>query len=147
MSELSERVKALQTMPLLGDLPHGDLETLARRVKSEQHPAGREILKQGSSGASAYLIVSGICEVRRKTGSASRRIAFLEPGAVFGELSIVAPAPRSASVIAHQEVEVFVLTGTDFNTALRNNKSMALRLVRLLAERLQRYADELGQLK
>lgn len=142
MDSIEERVKALQQMPLLENLPNGDLERLAAKLRIESYEAGTEIIKQGASSSSAYLIVSGSCDVRRKTPKGSRRLSFLRKNDFFGELSILVPAPRSASVIAHEPVVVLVLTAWEFNLALRSNKAMALHLVKVLAERLQRADDD-----
>lgn len=128
-------------MPLLANLPHGELELLARRLKVESADPGEVILKQGSAGNSAYFVLSGRCEVRRGAGK-GKRLAWLDPGDFFGELAIIAPAPRSASIIAVEPSEVLVLTGFEFRSALTSSKSMALHLVKVLAERLQHSEEE-----
>jgi CRP-like cAMP-binding protein len=139
-----DRTTALKKMPLLAVLPHSDIETIAQRMEVKGFEPGDEIIKQGAAGDAAYFVLSGQCEVRRKVGRASKRVAFIEPGNFFGELSIVAPAPRSASVVATEPSVLLVLTATEFNNALRTNRSMALQLVRVLAVRLQKAVDEFG---
>lgn len=145
MDSHTERTNALKRMPLLAVLPHSDLEAIAQRMEVKGYEPGDEIIKQGASGASAFFVLSGQCEVRRKVGKGSKRIAFIEAGDFFGELSIVAPAPRSASVVATEPAVLLVLTSTEFNNALRTNRSMALHLVKVLAQRLQKAVDEFGQ--
>ena len=137
-----DRLTALKTMPLLNGLPHGELEAIAGKLKVETHKAGAEIIKQGATGSSAYLIVSGKCDVRRKSPRGSRRLNVLTAGDFFGELAIVVPGPRSASVVAQEDVTVFVLTAYEFQSALRASKAMAMHLVKVLAERLQQATDE-----
>jgi CRP-like cAMP-binding protein len=144
MDSIESRIDALKKMPLMVGLPHGELESLAKRMTVESYEEGTEIIKQGSSGASAYFVVSGRCDVRRGPKKSQRRLAFLGPGDFFGELSIIAPAPRSASVIAHEATVVLVLTGYEFRSALSTNRSMSLHLVKILAQRLQREIDEFG---
>lgn len=140
--EQEDRLKALHQMPLLAGLPHSDLEKISKRLTIESFKTGDEIIKQGAAGSAAYFIVAGTCEVRRKTNKGNRRLTFLKPGDFFGELSILVPAPRSATVIAQDDVQVFVLSANDFKSALTGSKAMALHLVRVLAERLQRAVDE-----
>ncbi len=144
MDSIEARIDALKAMPLMVGLPHSELEAVAKRLKIESYEAGMEIIKQGSSGSSAYFVVSGKCDVRRGPKKSQRRLAFLGPGDFFGELSIIAPAPRSASVIANEATVVLVLTGYEFRSALSTNRSMALHLVKVLAQRLQREIDEFG---
>ena len=143
MDSETERTNALKKMPLLANLPHGELETIARRLKIESYEQGTEIIRQGSSGSSAYFIVSGKCDVRRGQSRGGRRINFLEAGDFFGELSILAPAPRSATVIAFEPTVLLVLTAHEFKQALDTNRSMAMHLVKVLAKRLQSKEDDL----
>lgn len=142
MDELTQRTNALKAMPLLADVPHGELEKLASRLTVEQHRTGSVIIKEGSSGAAAYFLVAGSCEVRREGKRGPKRVSVMKRGDCFGELSIINPAPRSASVIALENCDVLVLTEQDFRDALRSNRSMALQLVRALAKRLQVKEDE-----
>ncbi len=142
MDAVMERTNALKRMPLLADLPHGELEAIARRLTVEHYEEGQIIIKQGSSDSSAYFVLAGSCEVRRGRKNAMRRVAFLKPGDCFGELAIIVPAPRSATVTAFEPTDVLVLSGSEFRSALKANRSMALHLVRALAERLQKMEDE-----
>jgi serine/threonine-protein kinase len=137
-------VAALKAMPLLSGLPHAEVERLAHRAKVEHYAIGEELIKEGTSGSMAYFIVAGTCDVRRRRGNQQRRVATLGPGEFFGELSIVDPAPRTATVTAADDVTVFVLSGYDFAAALKANKSMALYLVKSLARRLRVQEDEFG---
>lgn len=138
------KVAALQAMPLLADLPHGDLEYLAKRATEEHYRIGEELIRQGTSGSSAYFIARGSCEVRRKRGGVNRRLATLRQGEFFGELAIISPAPRMASITALEDTTVVVLNNYDFLAALRSHRSMALHLVKILAERLRRQESELA---
>ena len=138
MTALSEHVKALQTIPLFSGLPHSDLEGLAKKVTEAHHAQGSEIIKEGTSGSSVFLIVKGRCEVRR----GNKRIRELEEGQFFGELSILDPAPRTASVRTVEPTVLLVLEGYDFRTALKNSRDMAQRLILALAERLRHMTDE-----
>ena len=144
MDSIEARIEALKKMPLLVGLPHSELEAVGKRLKIESYQQGVEIIKQGSSGSSAYFVVSGRCDVRRGPKNRQRRVAFLEAGDFFGELSVIAPAPRSASVIAHEPTVVLVLTGYEFRAALSSNRSMAQHLVKILAQRLQPEQPPLG---
>jgi CRP-like cAMP-binding protein len=138
MSEPIDRVNALKTIPLLAGLPHSDLEQLAKKVTEQRHGSGSEIIKEGTSGSSVFLIVEGTCEVLR--GKA--RIRELKAGDFFGEISILDPAPRTATVRASEPALLLVLDGYDFRTALKGSMQMSQRLIVALAERLRHMTDE-----
>ena len=142
VTDAANRIQALQRIPLLAGLPYGDLEDMAARIEEQQFVRGSELIKEGTSGSSVFLLVSGRCEVRRKTPSGTVRLALLEPGDFFGELSILTPLPRTATVTAFDDVEAMVLTGFQFQTALRSNRAMADHLIKVLATRLRNLEDE-----
>ena len=60
--------------------------------------AGETILAEGETGSSAYLLVSGTVEVIIGAGAKAKRVATLGAGEVFGEMSLLEPGPRSATV-------------------------------------------------
>lgn len=138
MSEPIDRVNALKTIPLLAGLPHSDLEQLSKKVLEVRHNKGSEIIKEGTAGSSVFLIVHGLCEVRR----GSNRIRELGAGEFFGEISILDPAPRTATVRAMEDSVLLVLEGYDFRTALKSSMQMSQRLIVVLAERLRHMTDE-----
>lgn len=138
MSEPIDRVNALKTIPLLAGLPHSDLEQLAKKIAEVRHSKGSEIIKEGTSGSSVFLIVEGVCEVRR----GNNRIRELAAGEFFGEISILDPAPRTATVRAVENSVLLVLEGYDFRTALKSSREMSQRLIVALAERLRHMTDE-----
>jgi CRP-like cAMP-binding protein len=138
MEQPADPVTALKSIPLLAGLPHGDLERLAKKARVERHGPGAELIKEGTSGSSVFFIVAGQCEVRRAGG----RIALLGRGQFFGELSILDPAPRTATVSVYEASTLLVLEGYDFRAALTTNTAMAHHLIRVLAERLRAFTDD-----
>jgi len=76
------------------------------------YAAGRTIVHEGDWADAAYILSSGRCEVRRRDPADPRRsitLRLLEPGDVFGEAAVFADAPRSASVVAIEDVSVVVV--------------------------------------
>lgn len=64
-------------------------------------------------------------------------LAVLDEGALLGELSAVDGAPRSATVVALEPVEVEVTTHEEFNELLEEHPRLATELLRLVAARLR----------
>jgi CRP-like cAMP-binding protein len=69
-------------------------------------------------------------------------LAVLEAGDFFGELSVIDPAPRTATVTAYEACVVLELGGYDFRAALQSNRAMADHVIRVLASRLRTLEDE-----
>lgn len=60
--------------------------------------AGDTIVSEGAEGKTAYLIVSGSVEVSIGQGAKAKVLGTLNAGEVFGEMCLIEPGPRSATV-------------------------------------------------
>lgn len=82
--------------PLFSELDAASLAALLARFRPRAAAAGEDVVVEGEPGEEAYLVVRGRLAVRR----GDEAIASLGPGAVFGELALVAETPRGATVTA-----------------------------------------------
>ena len=68
---------------------------------------GEEIIRQGNTGESMYVVQSGRVEVlQRSDNGGEQHLAFLEAGNFFGEMSVFEKEVRSATVRAAGEARV-----------------------------------------
>jgi CRP-like cAMP-binding protein len=104
-------------------------------------PSGTPLVEEGEEGDAFFVILEGTASVRRGT----RSLADVGPGASFGELALLDGEPRSASVIATDDVSVAVLGVRMFRTLLREFPEMAIELMAGLAGDLRRARDELAE--
>ncbi|HVH41748.1 MAG TPA: protein kinase [Labilithrix sp.] len=111
---------------------HGGLH-LPRKTFS----AGEIIFREGDKGDAAYMIVTGRCRAFRTVGDVEETLATMEPGDAFGEMALILFEPRSASVVAVDDVTVLVLDQATMNEGL-GLSGWTGALVRALA---QRFAD------
>ncbi len=90
-----------------------------------------------------FALVSGYVKVV-VTGVDGRDVLFtvLGPGEVFGEVSALDGAPRSASVTALEATEVLVIDRHALVLFLRSSSEAAVRLLAVLAARLRRLSAE-----
>jgi CRP/FNR family cyclic AMP-dependent transcriptional regulator len=104
-------------------------------------PKGTELLKQGTQSGTLYVLASGTVEILRGgvvVASTS------EPGALFGEMSILLGTPHTASVQAKTLCEVYSFeNGADF---VRSNPDITFEIATLLAKRLSQATDYLTEL-
>ena len=107
-------------------------------MENVQFKAGQVILTQGDEGDSAFLIVSGAVEVVVGDGDKAKTIAKLKDGDVFGEMSLLAPGPRSATVRALVDTELTVTSYDDFMGSFRENPDQALEFMKVLVVRLRK---------
>jgi CRP-like cAMP-binding protein len=94
---------------------------------------------EGEPTRGLYVILDGTVSVYKTdpTNNSLARLAVLESGAYFGELSLFDSAPRSATVSAETSVQCFVLDADEFNKFLETmGENLQLRFYRTCAEEL-----------
>jgi CRP/FNR family cyclic AMP-dependent transcriptional regulator len=99
--------------------------------------AGDTILAEGDDGDTAYFIVSGSVEVTIGQGAKAKTIGILQMGEVFGEMSLIEPGPRSATVKALTDTECLAASYGEFITAIQENPERAVGFMRTLVRRLR----------
>ena len=96
------------------------------------------IIKQGEVGDSFYVIRSGNVRVVREVDKAvPTHLAELGPNEGFGEMALLTDEPRSATVVAKIDVEVWRLSREAFEGLLAENLSLAVYFNRILSQRLR----------
>jgi len=112
-----------------------DLFTGAKPVRLD---ANEVLFIAGDPGDGCYRIEDGLLKVTMVSRSGSERIlAFLGPGAIVGELSMIDGRPRSASVVAVREAALSFLSRAAFDVFARKHPEVYQTLVALLASRLR----------
>lgn len=136
-------IRTLTCCPLFETMTPDELDAVFRLMKSEAFAAGGEILTEGLTYQSLWVIVSGRCEVvKGAAGSRPNRLAVLEAGSVFGEMSFLESAPHSASVRALSDVDTMRLNRAAFDELHTCCPSAADKIARslilILSARLRR---------
>jgi CRP-like cAMP-binding protein len=125
----------LQAHPLFSFIGGEELQALVQESRVLLFAGSERIIKQGSEGASLFLLVRGQVDVHIDHGGKSSIVATLGPGNCFGEMSLLAGDPRTATVITRGEVEVIEIGKPAFASVVRANPAIVERLGELLAER------------
>lgn len=108
--------------------------------------AGDTVLTEGESGRTAYLVLSGKVEVIVGTGPKAKAVATLRAGEVFGEMSLLEPGPRSATVRALDRTECLVTSYEDFMSSIQEDPEKAVLFMRTLVTRLRQTNEMLSRL-
>ncbi len=138
-----DRYRTLLTQaPLFRGVTGPALDDLLRRMQLRTRPASTLLVAQDEPGDTMFLLVEGRARVVL-FGENGRELtlAELRPGDVFGELSLLDARPRSANVVALDDVTVLALGREAFAGHVQRYPLTALNLARELGRRLRR-ADE-----
>jgi len=123
---------------LLSGLPGRLATDLFADAKPVRLGADGVLFLSGDPCDGCYRIEDGLLKVTMVSRSGSERIlAFLGPGALVGELSMIDGLPRSASVVAVRDAALSFLSRTAFEAFAQKHPEVYKTLVRLLATRLR----------
>ena len=139
--------QSLSRIPLLQDVSLEALTQLSQSVRRRSYHRGEVIFHQGDPGDTLHLVRNGRVKVVLPAETGDEAVlAILGPGDCFGELALLDGGPRSASVVAMEQVETLVLGRQDFLTFFRSNMEAAVRLIINLARIIRRSNEEVADL-
>ena len=127
-----DRVAVLRRASLFASTPGRVLAGLASRMDEVVFAAGDELITSGAVEEWLLVLVEGEVEVVRPDG----RVRML-PVDTIGELAVLDPQPRVASVVARTDGRAFRLAKNDFDEALRLRPEIATGVITALARRLR----------
>lgn len=103
------------------------------------------MLPQGHHSASLFIVQDGLLHVRRRSKGHDVLLGRLEPGSVFGEVSLFDPGPTTASVRALSDGVLLAITREHLEAFAATNPAAAILIftgiIGEMARRLRR-ADE-----
>lgn len=110
----------------------------------ESYEAGDVIFEEGSHGTAVYVLSSGKVEISKIVYDRKAVLEILGPGDIFGEMSFIDPAPRSATAIALEDT-VLELVDKDFLDGEFNQISSDFRqILCALVNRLRKTIPDIG---
>lgn len=122
----------------LHDADEGVIRALQAGVEWLELPAGGVLMREGEPGDAMYVLASGRLRVS-VTGADGRTRAVREitRGQVVGEMSLIAEAPRSATLVAVRDSVLARLGRPAFDALVRQHPAMTTVLTRQIISRLQ----------
>lgn len=108
-------------------------ELFAHNANIMRIPAGQPLFTEGDDGHQMFVLTSGNAEVIVQ----NRTVEVLQAGNIVGEMGIVSPGPRSATVIAQTDCEFVAVDEKRFHFLVQQVPYFATQVMRTLAERLR----------
>lgn len=129
----------LQRAPYFENCREEELLALVASGYRQNFSAQTYICREGEASETFYIILSGSAEVFLER--TQHRIAVLNEGEFFGEMSVLLGLPRTASVKTLEETTVFVLARPHLQRLLENNARLSEEVAQKIAERQQVLQD------
>lgn len=97
---------------------------------------GNMIFIEHEPGDELYIIQQGRVKITKVVDQSEVLLAVLQPGDIFGEMALLENKPRSASTMAHGNVTTLAINKANFETMVRAQPQLAVKLITLLSERI-----------
>ncbi len=101
----------MRGLPIFKGFADDDLARLASQVHNRQLAAGEVLFRQGEAGHACYVVLDGELEVIGHPGQTEVRLEICRPGRMIGEMALIDPSPRSATVRAVTASHLAVFEG------------------------------------
>jgi CRP-like cAMP-binding protein len=128
----SPRAEEIKRLPLFAGLGDQDRELLATSLDEMDAPAGAVLIREGAGNHAFFIIREGEAEVT--VGGQRRRIC--SPGDFFGEISMQARVPATATVVTRTPVKLYVMSHAQFRV-LGTGSPVVGRLTAAMEEHLR----------
>jgi len=105
--------------------------------------AGQVLFREGDTADTVFRVVSGSVDILRELDGDPILLGTVGAGQFIGEMGIVENRPRSATARAASEVEVEILTPTEFLDQIARSPRAARELIQRLSQRLREADDRI----
>jgi CRP-like cAMP-binding protein len=123
----------LRGIPMFSACSVDQLDHLAQLGEVETFVDGQQVVREGEQGDQFYVVTSGRLRVDR----GGHEVATLKTGDYFGELALLDPAPRNATITTVGEPAALVMLTRDaFRSALDELPGMRDAMLQGMARRI-----------
>src|SRR2546430_17696979 len=104
---------------------------------------GQVLFREGDLPDSVFCLLSGSVDILRELDGEPILLGTVGAGQFIGEMGVVENRPRSATARAASEVEVEILTPTEFFDQIVGSPRAARELIQRLSQRLREADDRI----
>jgi hypothetical protein len=134
-----EKMIALRSAPIFSRIAPEGLAELASASLEDEYAPGETLCVEGEPGNEVFILLAGEVRILKREGAGERFIGAEKAGGFIGEMAVLDPAPRSATLVAGDAgTRALRLNGDAFRSALNRDPTIASSVMRTLAQRLRR---------
>lgn len=139
--------KAIQNNHLVYGLSDEELGRIAEMATERVYQKDEFLCRQGEVGGELFIVLEG--RLRVQVGQ-HEELDEIGPGAVVGEMGLIEPRSRAASVVALEKTRVAAISKADLREELITDGNLGFivlcNITRVLTDRLRQADEKLGML-
>lgn len=122
----------------LSELTPEDLQLIRNYGVNKVYPKNSIVINEGDQSDALFFILDGKVKIYVSEQDGREVILnILGAGEFFGELSLIDEAPRSASVMTLESATISMITKPGFQQCIAEHPDIAMRLMRVLCQRIR----------
>jgi sigma-B regulation protein RsbU (phosphoserine phosphatase) len=143
MLTTKKKVEIIKNVGLFSDTVEEKLVEIAPLLSDFERSTGETVFEKGDAGDTLYIVANG----RLRVHDGNRTLNYLGVYEVFGEMAVIDPEPRSATVTAVEDTQILGLSHDTFTLLAQDNPEIAYRAIQILSRRLRSRVDDLNDLR
>ena len=138
---------ALAAVPLFAGLDEVGLDSLVRGMRIRRFRRAETVFHFGDPGDALFIVMSGSIKITLPADTGDEAIlATLRPGDFFGELALLDGAPRSATAVAIEPTETYILARDRFRELIATEPVMREAVLATMAGEVRRLTHHVEEL-
>jgi CRP-like cAMP-binding protein len=133
---LTREVDVLRDIPLFAKVEPAKLKLLAFTSERLEYRSGDELFHQGDFGDAAYVVLGGQADIVVDSPVGALTVATLGKNDVIGEIAILCDVPRTATVVAHGDLETLRVSKDGFFHLVTQFPQIGIEVMSALAAKL-----------
>jgi CRP-like cAMP-binding protein len=141
---LIKDVDVLRNIPMFAKVDPARLKLLAFTSDRLRYTAGDQLFHEGDDGDAAYVILDGEADILVDTDEGQVKVATLGKNDIIGEIAILCDVPRTATVVAHGNLEILRVSKEGFFHLVTQFPQVGIEVMSALAAKLHRTTQALS---
>lgn len=129
----TEKIALLRSVSLFAETPDKILAQIVPLLQSIEVQAGTTVIRKGDRGDCMYIVLEG----RIRVHDGNRTLNFLGAADVVGEMALLDAQPRTASVTAVEDSQLFRLDQSIFYKLMADRAEVSIGILHVLCRRLR----------
>ncbi|WP_299616779.1 cyclic nucleotide-binding domain-containing protein [Pelagibius sp.] len=140
---IDQEVDILRRIPIFSQIEPAKLKLMAFASERLTYKSGQTLFNQGEMGDAAYIVLEGTADIVIDSADGPLRVAQLSENEIIGEIAILCDIPRTATVVAANELTTLKITKDLFFRMIMDFPEMGVEVMRVLAHRLEQTTNQL----